>query len=294
MNKSHPFSDPLISFHDVEVFIKNSLNEDIGKGDYTTLACIDADQTGSARIYSKGLGVVAGVELAKYIFEYIDSSIKINSVCKDGARVNKNDTILKIRGKARPVLTAERTVLNCMQRMSGIATITNEVVNLVKDFPVKIIDSRKTTPQLRFLDKWAVRIGGGNNHRMGLYDVVMIKDNHIDFSGGIDIAIKNTHEYLKKIKKNLNIIIEARTLGHVRQIIKTGGVDRILLDNFTPAKLKEAVKIIDKKILTEASGGINKKNVVAFAKTGVDYISMGSLTHSIKWLDLSLCVDKKS
>lgn len=290
MSNSHPFSDLLISLQEVKIFIKNSLIEDVGKGDVTTNACIAPHQKGNAIIYSKGSGIAAGVELAKFIFEFMDTSVKVEIVSKDGSRLNKGDTILKIRGKVRPVLTSERMVLNCMQRMCGIATITNEVVNLVKNFPVKIIDSRKTAPQLRFLDKWAVRIGGAHNHRMGLYDAVMIKDNHIDFSGGIEAAINNTNQYLKKIKKKLNIIIEARTLEHVHQIVGTGGVDRILLDNFTPAKLKEAVKIIDKKFFTEASGGITKNNVVAYAKTGVDYISMGSLTHSIKWLDLSLCV----
>lgn len=272
----------------IHQFIKNALAEDMGDGDHTSLACIPATAKGKAQLLVKQKGIVAGVELAVLIFKEVDKSLKVKVGIKDGQKVKKGDIVLTVEGSSRSILLAERLVLNCMQRMSGIATYTNELVKLCKGTQCKVIDTRKTTPTIRGLEKWAVVIGGGANHRIGLYDMILIKDNHIDYAGGIKQAIDSANAYLKKKNKKLNIEVETRSLEEVKQALAVGKIHRIMLDNFTPKDLEKAVKLINKKYETEASGGITEKTIRSFAKTGVDFISVGALTHSIKSLDLSL------
>lgn len=262
--------------------------EDIGDGDHTSLACIPQDATGKAKLLVKENGILAGVELALQIFKAVDPALKVKILLKDGSRIKTGDIVLTVEGRSQSILVAERLVLNCMQRMSGIATKTNTLVALCKGTKAKVIDTRKTTPNLRGLEKWAVVIGGGANHRIGLYDMILIKDNHIDYAGGIPQAIKAANEYLKANKKKLKIEIEARDLDEVKQILAVGKVHRIMLDNFGYADIRKAVKLIGGKYETEASGGINEKTIRNFAKCGVDFISVGALTHHIKSLDLSL------
>ena len=233
-------------------------------------------------------GILAGVDIAKQVFYEIDKNIKIECFIKDGTSIKYGDIAFKVTGKVQSILKAERLVLNIMQRMSGIATQTHKYVKELADTNCKILDTRKTTPNFRYLEKLAVKIGGGENHRMGLYDMIMIKDNHIDFAGGIENAIERTNKYLKKNNKNLKIEIEARSLTDVQIIVNTGNIHRIMLDNFTPEQTKDALKIINKKFETESSGGITLENIRAYSKTGVDYISVGALTHQIESLDLSL------
>ena len=272
----------------IQPFIDNALAEDLGDGDHTSLATIPAGTQGKARLLVKDAGILAGVELAETIFATVDPQLKLQIFLNDGATVKPGDIAFEVSGDAQSILKAERLVLNTMQRMSGIATRTHHIVGLLKGTNAKVLDTRKTTPGMRYLEKWAVRIGGGYNHRFGLYDMILIKDNHVDYSGGISNAINNTLQYLKDQNKKLQIEIEVRNLTELEDVLKTGGVNRILLDNFGPAQLKEAVNIIDGRYMTEASGGITMDNIAEYAATGVDYISVGALTHSVKRLDLSL------
>ncbi len=272
----------------IQNFINLALAEDVGDGDHTSLATIPAEAKGKAKLLVKEAGILAGAELALQIFHTVDADLQINTLLQDGASIHPNDLVFYVEGRAQSILKAERLVLNCMQRMSGIATKTNEIVQLIVGSGVKLLDTRKTTPGMRYLEKWAVRIGGGVNHRFGLYDMILIKDNHVDYAGGIKQAIKEARQYLKDQHKNLQIEIEVRNMQELQQVLDEGGADRILLDNFSVLQLKEAVKLIDKKYITEASGGITSENIAAYATTGVDYISSGALTHSVKSLDLSL------
>lgn len=273
---------------DLSQFISASLKEDIGAGDHTSLSTIPASAKNKARLIIKEDGILAGVELAKKIFATVDKSLKVKVYKNDGARIKKGDIVFIVEGNSRSILTAERLVLNCMQRMSGIATKTHKLVRLCKSYKTKLLDTRKTTPLLRGLEKWAVRIGGGHNHRFGLYDMILIKNNHIDFAGGIKNAIESANNYLKKKKLNLKIEIEARNIEEVSEILSIGKVDRILLDNFSISEIKKAIQLINGKIETEISGGINEKNIRQYASLGADYISSGALTHSVKSLDMSL------
>lgn len=272
----------------IQPFIDNALKEDVGDGDHTSLATIPADTQGKANLLVKDTGIIAGVELAEYIFHRVDKDLKVNIFIKDGTEVKPKDVVLEVEGNVISILTAERLVLNCMQRMSGIATNTNQIVDLLKGTNTQVLDTRKTTPGMRYLEKWAVRIGGGVNHRFGLYDMILIKDNHVDYSGGIARAIENAHQYIEKSGKKLAIEIEVRNQEELDEVLATGGVDRILLDNFNFADLKQAVNIIEGRYITEASGGITVNNVRDYANCGVDYVSIGALTHSVKCLDLSL------
>jgi len=272
----------------IDQFIINALNEDVGDGDHTSLATIPAGTKGNAKLLVKDDGILAGVELAAEIFHVVDADLKLNIFLNDGAKVKYGDIAFEVEGSAQSILTAERLVLNCMQRMSGIATKTRQIVALLKDAHTKVLDTRKTTPGLRYLEKWAVRIGGGVNHRFGLYDMILIKDNHVDYSGGIKEAIEKTNRYLAGMDKKLDIEIEVRNLCELEQVLQTGGINRILLDNFNFRDLREAVKTISGKYITEASGGITVDNMREYADCGVDYISVGALTHSVKSLDLSL------
>ena len=269
-------------------FIKNSLLEDLGEGDHSSLGTIPKDVTKKAKLLVKDKGIIAGIELAKMIFNSVDSTLKINQKLYDGDKVNFNDIAFIVEGNCISILAAERLILNCMQRMSAIATKTNHFNSLIKDEKCKLLDTRKTTPMNRIIEKWAVKIGGGVNHRFGLYDMIMIKDNHIDFAGGISQAIKKIKQYLYENNKNLDIIVEARNLKEVNQIIKEEGIKRILLDNFDIETTKKAIDIIGNKCQTESSGGITERTLSQYAKCGVDFISIGSLTHSISNFDLSL------
>jgi nicotinate-nucleotide pyrophosphorylase (carboxylating) len=272
----------------IDHFITNALAEDVGDGDHTSLATIPDGTIGKAKLLVKDNGILAGVELALEIFDQIDSSLKVTVFLNDGASVKPKDIAFEVEGDAQNILKAERLVLNCMQRMSGIATKTREIVDLLKGTNTKVLDTRKTTPGLRDLEKWAVRIGGGVNHRFGLYDMILIKDNHVDYSGGIRQAIENTQAYLQKLNKKLAIEIEVRNLEELEQVLQTGGVNRILLDNFNFIDLRQAVNMIEGRFITEASGGVTIDNIRQYAECGVDYISVGALTHSVKSLDMSL------
>ena len=268
--------------------ILNALKEDIGTGDHSTLSCVPETAKGSAQLLVKENGVLAGVEVAKRILFLFDPKLQMEQVLADGTAVKKGDIAFYLTGSSRSILTVERTLLNVMQRMSGIATQTSEIVQSVSGCNVKILDTRKTTPGFRFLEKMAVKIGGGENHRFGLYDMIMLKDNHIDYAGGIEAAILATHQYIKSNVLSLKVEIEVRNRAELDEVLRVGKVDRIMLDNFTPNQLFEALKIIPSSFETEASGGITKENVIDYAKTGVNYISLGALTHSAKSLDLSL------
>ena len=273
---------------EIEVFLKTAFAEDIKDGDHSTLACIPADAKKKAQLLIKEGGILAGVDLAKYIFSYTDASLQMEVFVKDGATVQPGDVAFEVFGSARSILRSERIVLNCMQRMSAIATKTRKFVELIEGLDTKVLDTRKTTPGIRFMEKWAVRIGGGMNHRFGLYDMIMLKDNHIDFAGGIDRAIMKTNTYLDQINKRLKIEVETRNLDEVKQVLAVGGVDRIMLDNFSLDDVRSAVSMINGKFETEASGEINMDTVRQFAACGVDYVSVGAITHSINNLDLSL------
>ena len=272
----------------IHSFIANALAEDVGDGDHTSLATIPAGTQGKAKLLVKDTGILAGVELSLEIFKQVDPNLKVNVLLHDGAEIKPKDIVLEVEGDAQSILTAERLVLNCMQRMSGVATKTHEIVELLKGTGTKVLDTRKTTPGMRYLEKWAVKIGGGVNHRFGLFDMILIKDNHVDYSGGIKQAIRNTKDYLQKTGRKLAIEIEVRSLDELQQVLDEGGIDRILLDNFNFDDLRKAVSIIDGKFDTEASGGITIDNIRQYAECGVDYISVGALTHSVKSLDLSL------
>ncbi|MET3503206.1 nicotinate-nucleotide pyrophosphorylase (carboxylating) [Mucilaginibacter rubeus] len=272
----------------IHQFINNALSEDVGDGDHTSLSTIPADATGKAKLLVKDEGILAGVELAAEIFHVVDPNLKLKVFLQDGAPVKYNDIAFEVEGNSRSILTAERLVLNCMQRMSGIATKTRQIVDLLKGTNTKVLDTRKTTPGLRYLEKWAVRIGGGVNHRFGLYDMILIKDNHVDYAGGIRQAIESANQYLTDNGKKLAIEIEVRNLDELEQVLQTGRVNRILLDNFNFDDMRQAVGIIQGRYITEASGGITIDNIREYADCGVDYISVGALTHSVKSLDLSL------
>jgi nicotinate-nucleotide pyrophosphorylase (carboxylating) len=272
----------------IEQIINQALIEDIGDGDHTSLATIPHDKNGKARLLVKQDGILCGMGIAKKVFQMTDSTLQFSQNLSDGMQIHMGDIAFTIEGKAISILSAERLVLNFMQRMSGIATFTYQVVNQLQGLNTKVLDTRKTTPNLRVLEKYAVKTGGGENHRFGLYDMIMIKDNHVDFAGGIENAIAATREYLLKKGKNLKIEIEARNIVEVQKIMHTGGVHRIMFDNFTPEAMKEAVLLNNGKYETEASGGITLENIRQYAETGVDYISVGALTHQIKSLDMSL------
>ena len=269
-------------------FVKLALQEDVGDGDHSALATIPASKKGKCHLLVKENGILAGVEAAKEIFKLIDPKFKFTPLLKDGAFVKVGDIAFTIEGSSQKLLTAERLVLNVMQRMSAIATKTNHLQTLCKGTKAKVIDTRKTTPNFRFFEKWAVVIGGGANHRFGLYDMIMIKDNHIDFAGGIIKALDATHQYLKKTKKKLPIEVETRTLADVKLVLDKGGFQRIMLDNYSIADTKKAVALIGSKFEIESSGGITEKTIANYAKCGVDFISVGALTHHVKSLDLSL------
>ena len=273
---------------DIDLFILNALREDIADGDHTSLSCISEIEKGKAQLLVKDNGILSGVEIAKRVFHYVDADIKFNQLMNDGDKINVGDIVFTVEGKAQSILQAERLSLNFMQRMSGIATKTAYYVELVNGTETKILDTRKTTPGMRYFEKLAVTHGGGVNHRIGLYDMIMIKDNHIDYAGGIEQAITKTNKYLKDKNLNLKIEIEARSFNEINEILSVGNVDRIMIDNFTPADCKKAVELIAGKYETEASGGITEKTIRDYAETGVDFISVGALTHQIQSIDLSL------
>ncbi len=278
---------PLIEMT-TEEFIELALKEDVGPGDYSSLSCISSEAISSAKLMVKEPGILAGVEVAKKIFNAVEPKLEITQLLNDGAEIQQGDVAFTVEGPAQKILTAERLVLNVMQRMSGVATLTNNFVNELKGTKAKLLDTRKTTPNFRYFEKLAVVIGGGHNHRFGLYDMMMLKDNHIDYAGGIKDAIKMANEYNISNNLNLKIEIETRNLDEVREVLAIGNVHRIMLDNFDTYTLAEAVSLIDSKFETEASGNIKLKNIRQYAQTGVDYISVGAITHSYKSLDLSL------
>lgn len=277
-----------VSEQEIIEFIELAIKEDIKDGDHSSLACIPQGEKGSAKLLVKEEGILAGVELAKSIFNYFDKNAKLEVFMNDGDAMKYRDVAFHVHGDVHAILMAERLVLNCMQRMSAIATKTKQVADTLEGLKTKVLDTRKTTPLLRFLEKWAVRIGGGANHRFGLYDMVMLKDNHIDYAGGIEKAIVKTNQYLKDKNKSLKIEVETRNIEEVKQVLAVGNIDRIMLDNFSYEDIKIAVKLIDGKYETEASGGITLETARNYAECGVDYISMGALTHSVNNLDLSL------
>jgi len=272
----------------IHSFIANALAEDVGDGDHTSRATIPAGTQGKAKLLVKDTGILAGVDLALEIFKQVDPDLKMNVLLQDGAPIKPKDIVLEVEGDAQSILTAERLVLNCMQRMSGVATKTHEIAELLKGTRTKVLDTRKTTPGMRYLEKLAVKIGGGVNHRFGLFDMILIKDNHVDYSGGIKRAIQNAKDYLQKTGRKLAIEIEVRNLEELQQVLDAGGIDRILLDNFNFDDLRKAVGMVGGKFDTEASGGITIENIRQYAECGVDYISVGALTHSVRSLDLSL------
>jgi len=274
--------------NELDLIIANAVREDVGDGDHSSLACIPTSAKGKAKLLVKDEGTLAGVDFAKMVFNYVDSDLTMDILLEDGAQVKYGDIAFYVEGSSQSILKAERLVLNAMQRMSAIATKTQDFVSLLDGTDTKILDTRKTTPGIRALEKWAVKIGGGENHRFALYDMIMLKDNHIDFAGGITKAIQKTQEYLQKNDKDLKIIVEARNLDEVDEILKSDGVYRILLDNFDYDDTREAVKRIGGKCLTESSGGITEDTIRKYAECGVDYISSGALTHSVYNMDLSL------
>lgn len=272
----------------IEDIIINALKEDIGDGDHSSLACVPEKAIGKAQLIIKDEGILAGVELAEKIFHHYDKKLNVNVFIKDGTLVKHGDIALEVTGSSRSILATERLVLNFMQRMSGIATQTNKIVKLLDGCKTHLLDTRKTTPGIRYMEKWAVRIGGGYNHRFALYDMIMLKDNHIDYAGGIKKAIENTHLYLEKTGKNLKIEIEVRDEKELEEVLSIGKVNRIMLDNFTPEQISKVLPSIPKTFEVEASGGITLETIRSYAETGVDYISVGALTHSFKSLDMSL------
>jgi nicotinate-nucleotide pyrophosphorylase (carboxylating) len=273
---------------ELDIIIANAIREDVGDGDHSSLACIPDDATGRAKLLVKDNGILAGVEFAKQVFNFVDPGLQVEVFLQDGTPVKYGDVAFHVSGSSQSILKSERLVLNAMQRMSAIATKTKKYVDILAGTGTGVLDTRKTTPGVRALEKWAVRIGGGENHRFALYDMVMLKDNHIDFAGGITQAITKTHEYLKANHLDLKIIVEARNLDEVREIIANPGVHRILLDNFDYAQTREAVALIGDYCQTESSGGINEDTMRHYAECGVNYISSGALTHSIYNMDLSL------
>jgi nicotinate-nucleotide pyrophosphorylase (carboxylating) len=282
MNHDETFEEKL---HNL---IENALAEDIGDGDHTTLACIDQMLTGKAILKIKDEGILAGVDVAEKIFLFSDATSLVKKFKQDGDEIHAGEIAFEVESKIFDILTCERLVLNCMQRMSGIATLTKKYVDKLKGYHTKLLDTRKTTPNFRLLEKEAVRIGGGYNHRFGLYDMILLKDNHIDFCGGIEAAIMKTWQYVQEKKPGLKIEVETRNIKDVKKVMDIGKVDRIMLDNFSPTEIKEALRIIDRTYETEASGGIDYENIELYAATGVDFISSGAIIHQAKSLDLSL------
>lgn len=272
----------------IDSLIDLAFAEDIGDGDHTTLCCIPETEMGSSKLLIKEDGILAGVEVATAVFKKLDSDLKIEVFIKDGSHVKEGDVAFIVKGKVQSILQAERLVLNIMQRMSGIATITNEYVKLMEGTSAKVLDTRKTTPGMRLLEKQAVKIGGGANHRIGLFDMILLKDNHVDFAGGIENAINRAKQYLDDRQKDLKIEVEVRSIDELNEALSVGGVDRIMLDNFSVEKTREAVEIVNGRVELESSGGINFDTILEYALTGVDYISVGALTHSVKSLDMSL------
>ena len=273
---------------ELQILISNAIREDVGDGDHSSLACIPETAQGKAKLFVKDQGIIAGVEFAKMIFHYVDPNMQVETFIEDGTPVKFGDVVFHVSGSSQSILKAERMVLNSMQRMSAIATKTNSYVKLLEGTNTKILDTRKTTPGFRVAEKWAVKIGGGENHRFALYDMIMLKDNHIDFAGGITLAIAKTKEYLKKENRDLKIIVEARNIDEVKEILSCKGVYRILLDNFDYETTRKAVTLIGDSCLTESSGNINEDTIRNYAECGVNYISSGALTHSIYNMDLSL------
>lgn len=274
--------------NELELIIQNGIREDVGEGDYSSLACIPDSASGKAKLLVKENGIIAGVAFAKMIFEQVDADLKIELFIEDGVPVKYGDVVFQVSGSSQSILKAERLVLNSMQRMSAIATKTKSYVDLLEGTNTKILDTRKTTPGFRACEKWAVKIGGGENHRFALYDMIMLKDNHIDFAGGITLAIAKTKAYLKDNNLDLKIIVEARNLDEIKEILESEGIHRILIDNFNYEDTRTAVTLIGNKCQTESSGNINEETIRAYAECGVDYISSGALTHSIYNMDLSL------
>lgn len=272
----------------VQSFIESAFKEDIGPGDYSSLAAIPEGKQGKAKLLIKGEGIIAGIELAEKIFKKFDPTLEIELLKKDGDSVKFGDIGLIVKGSSASILSSERLVLNCMQRMSGIATLTHRLTEKILHTKARLMDTRKTTPNFRLMEKWAVFIGGGVNHRFALYDMIMLKDNHVDFAGGISAAIHQTKSYLDANNLKLKIEVETRNLDEVAEVIKVGGVDFIMLDNMDYATMKEAVKMIGDQFKTEASGGITEETLVPVAECGVDFISMGALTHSVQSMDISL------
>lgn len=277
---------------DIIALIDLAIKEDLGEGDHSSLACVPKNKKGKAKLIAKDKGIIAGIELGRFIFKYLDTNSEIRIYKNDGDSVSPGDVILIVEGNERSLLQAERLVLNFMQRMSGIATFTNRFNQELEGLNTKLLDTRKTTPGLRKIEKWAVRIGGGYNHRMGLYDMIMLKENHIDYAGGVSAAINNTLSYLKNNNLSIPIEIETRDLEELKEVLQVGGIQRIMLDNFSLNDLREAVSLINGKFETEASGGINLETIKAIAETGVDFVSVGALTHSVKSLDISMLVVK--
>lgn len=273
---------------ELDLIIANAIREDVGDGDHSSLACIPEDAMGKAKLLVKDEGVIAGVEFARKVFRYVDKRLKMKTFINDGRNVKRGDIVFFVEGPSQAILKAERLVLNAMQRMSAIATKTRMFVDLLDGTKTQILDTRKTTPGIRALEKWAVKIGGGENHRFALYDMIMLKDNHIDFAGGISEAIEKTKHYLKDNHKDLKIIVEARDLNEIKEILASGGVDRILLDNFDFDETRAAVALIGDACQTESSGNINERTVRQYAECGVDFVSSGALTHSVYNMDLSL------
>lgn len=273
---------------ELQLIIKNAIREDIGPGDYSSLACIPADAEGKAKLLVKDEGVIAGVEFAKMVFHYVDPNLKVETFIEDGARVKYGDVVFHVSGSSQSILKSERLVLNSMQRMSAIATKTGQYVDLLKGTNTNILDTRKTTPGFRACEKWAVKIGGGENHRFALYDMIMLKDNHNDFCGGITAAINKTKAFLKEHQLDLKIIVEARNLNEIEEILQSEGIHRILIDNFNFEDTRKAVAMIGNQCQMESSGNINESTIRAYAECGVNYISSGALTHSVYNMDLSL------
>ena len=273
---------------ELALIISNAIREDVGDGDHSSLACIPSATKGKAKLLVKDEGVIAGIEFAKQVFQYVDDQLSVETLIEDGSRVKYGDIAFYVEGSSQAILKAERLVLNAMQRMSAIATKTRAFMDLLEGTKTKILDTRKTTPGIRALEKWAVKIGGGENHRFALYDMIMLKDNHIDFAGGITKAIAKTNAYLKDNNRDLKIIVEARNLKEIKEILQSDGVYRILIDNFNYEDTRKAVAMIGDQCLTESSGGINENTLRAYADCGVDYISSGALTHSVYNMDLSL------
>ncbi len=265
-----------------------AFTEDIGEGDHTTLCSIPESAIGKASLVIKEAGILAGVEVAIKVFHKLDSQLKVDVLIKDGSSVKPGDVVFTVEGKVQSILQTERIMLNIMQRMSGVATATNKYVALIAGTGAKVLDTRKTTPGMRMLEKQAVKLGGGENHRIGLFDMILLKDNHIDFAGGIENAIAGANNYLKGKKKSLKIEIEVRNMDELNEVLRVGNVDRVMLDNFTPEATKEAVKLVNGRVELESSGGITSDTIRSYAETGVDYISVGALTHSVKGLDMSL------